>query len=409
MRPLGATRLAPVAPLAAANKKRGFCSPLTACGGGHIHVPGCKFRTLAAGARDSDDAESRRSLVGLSALALLAACVSERASGPGGASGPGPRGEPMSTSTDTAVGLPPAGPQIVYPFTMRIGVADLFHGTRVEDPYRWLENLGSPAVAAVGRGAERGVAAAPRGHCAAGWLKARLTRLWNYERYERRCSAAGTTSTCTTTAPRTRARCCVSDSSIPPAACSTTPTRARRCHGRAVRVHAGASRATWWPTPSPTAAPTGRSGVSVASRTASISPDTLRDTKFWGVSWAHDGSGVYYSRYPSLASGQGDDTARPALYFHELGTAQHDDRLVYEVTDHPTRIPSGRVTEDGSYLVITLVDGYEKNGVELLDLRQPGREARSRCSPPGTRSTRSSARMAMSSTSAPPRMRPTAA
>ena len=104
--------------------------------------------------------------------------------------------------------------------------------------------------------------------------------------------------------------------------------------------------------------------------------DTLRDTKFWGVSWAHDGSGVYYSRYPSLASGQGDDTARPALYFHKLGTAQHDDRLVYEVTNHPTRIPWGRVTEDGHYLVITLVDGYEKNGVELIDLRQPDGGAR---------------------------------
>ncbi|MGA7826008.1 MAG: hypothetical protein WCA14_17615, partial [Steroidobacteraceae bacterium] len=39
VRPLGATRLAPVATLAAANEKRGFRSPLTACGGGHIHVP----------------------------------------------------------------------------------------------------------------------------------------------------------------------------------------------------------------------------------------------------------------------------------------------------------------------------------------------------------------------------------
>ena len=48
------------------------------------------------------------------------------------------------------------------------------------------------------------------------------------------------------------------------------------------------------------------------------------------------------------------------------------DRLVYEVKDHPTRLPTGRVTEDGHYLVITQVDGYEKNGVELLDLRKPG-------------------------------------
>src|SRR5262249_30877820 len=89
-----------------------------------------------------------------------------------------------------------------------------------------------------------------------------------------------------------------------------------------------------------------------------------------------DGSGVYYSRYPTLAGGHGDDAARPALYFHTLGTPQDQDRLVYEVTDDPTRIPSGRVTEDGNYLVITLVEGYEKNGVQLLDLRRPGARAR---------------------------------
>jgi len=100
-------------------------------------------------------------------------------------------------------------------------------------------------------------------------------------------------------------------------------------------------------------------------------PDILRFTKFWGVSWARDGSGVYYSRYPALPDSR-DDSARPAVYFHQLGTAQDHDRLVYEVTDHPTRIPAGRVTDDGHYLIITLFDGYERNGVNLLDLRRPG-------------------------------------
>ena len=89
----------------------------------------------------------------------------------------------------------------------------------------------------------------------------------------------------------------------------------------------------------------------------------LRFTKFWGVSWARDGSGVYYSRYPALPDGQGDDAARPAIYFHKLGTAQDADRLVYAMTDRTTRIPTARVTEDGHYLVITQVEGYEQNGI----------------------------------------------
>jgi prolyl oligopeptidase len=105
-------------------------------------------------------------------------------------------------------------------------------------------------------------------------------------------------------------------------------------------------------------------------------PDTLRFTKFWGVSWARDDSGVYYSRYPALPNGRGDDSGRPAVYFHKLGTAQDQDRLVYEVTNHPTHIPTARVTEDGRYLIVTLVEGYEKNAVDVLDLRNPGAKPR---------------------------------
>ena len=60
-------------------------------------------------------------------------------------------------------------------------------------------------------------------------------------------------------------------------------------------------------------------------------PEALHDTKFWGVSWARDGSGVYYSRYPEVSAGKGDDAARPAVYFHKLGTPQDADRLVYAI------------------------------------------------------------------------------
>jgi prolyl oligopeptidase len=105
-------------------------------------------------------------------------------------------------------------------------------------------------------------------------------------------------------------------------------------------------------------------------------PESLRFTKFWGVSWARDAAGVYYSRYPSLPNGKGNDEGRPAIYFHRLGELQERDRLIYAVTDHPTRVPSATVTEDGRFLVVTLFDGYEHNGVYLLDLRRPEAAAR---------------------------------
>jgi len=63
------------------------------------------------------------------------------------------------------------------------------------------------------------------------------------------------------------------------------------------------------------------------------------------------------------------------VYFHKLDEPQSSDRLVYQVTDHPTRVPSGQVTEDGRYLIFSLFDGYETNAVYVQDLRKPGAKA----------------------------------
>jgi prolyl oligopeptidase len=102
--------------------------------------------------------------------------------------------------------------------------------------------------------------------------------------------------------------------------------------------------------------------------------DELRQTKFFDLSWAPDGSGVYYSRYPARQDDplRGDDQGQPAIYFHTLGTPQSTDRLVYRVSDHPTRAPSAAVADDGRYLFVSLFDGYRTNGVDVIDLRVPG-------------------------------------
>ena len=42
---------------------------------------------------------------------------------------------------------PAAEPALSYPSTRKIDTVDDFHGTRVPDPYRWLEDLGSPDTA----------------------------------------------------------------------------------------------------------------------------------------------------------------------------------------------------------------------------------------------------------------------
>ena len=76
---------------------------------------------------------------------------------------------------------------------------------------------------------------------------------------------------------------------------------------------------------------------------------------------------------------RGDDAGRPDVFFHKLDEAQSADRLVYQVTDHPTRVPSAQVTEDGRYLIIDLFDGYEPKACWCRICASPA-PSRSRCS-----------------------------
>ena len=294
--------------------------------------------------------------------------------------GNGPNGADLRSSSQIAVGMAPApATPLVYPITVRINHTDKYNGVAVEDPYRWLEDLDSDAtrhwVEAQNQVSKPRLESTP--HRA--WLKARLTALWNYERYAvpiRRGGQSGRYFFLHNDGKQNQSVLFVSDSVDSPGRVLFDPN--------AVREDSTVSLAEFTPNQQGSVVAYALSDGGTDWQTWKFRrvtdgqdlSDTLRYTKFFGVSWAHDGSGVYYDRYPVLPNGKGNDAGRPAIYFHRLGESQDQDRLVYEVTDHPTRIPAGRVTDDGRYLVITQFDGYEKNAVSILDLRKPGATAK---------------------------------
>ena len=290
--------------------------------------------------------------------------------------GNGPNGSVLRSSSQIAVGLAPApATPIVYPLTFRVNVTDKYNGVPVQDPYRWMEDLDSDAtrkwVESENTISKPRLEAIP--HRA--WLKTRLTALWNYERFgvpTKRGGKNGRYFYLHNDGKQNQSVLFVSDSVDSPGRVLFDPNAVREDatvalseftpnRDGSVVAYALSDGGTDWETWKFRRVSDGRD-----------LPDTLQYTKFWGVSWAHDGSGVYYDRYPSLPNGKGNDAGRPAIYFHRLGESQDQDRLVYEVTDHPTRIPTGHVTDDGRYLIITIVDGFEKNAVSVMDLRKPG-------------------------------------
>jgi prolyl oligopeptidase len=102
--------------------------------------------------------------------------------------------------------------------------------------------------------------------------------------------------------------------------------------------------------------------------------DELEWVKFNSPDWTKDGKGFFYARYPEPS----EDAEFQALnlnmkvYYHRVGTSQDLDVLVYENPAEPSWGYQAEVTEDGRYLVITVWKGTDdKYRVIYKDLKEP--------------------------------------
>jgi len=105
--------------------------------------------------------------------------------------------------------------------------------------------------------------------------------------------------------------------------------------------------------------------------------DVVEWSKFGTASWRRDGSGFYYSAIDRPKAGE-EYTGKVGelrIFFHALGTAQSDDNLVFEAPPAREWLPSAFVSEDGNFLVISISVGTApQTRVEVLDLSRPGLE-----------------------------------
>ncbi len=91
--------------------------------------------------------------------------------------------------------------------------------------------------------------------------------------------------------------------------------------------------------------------------------DEINWTKFGGIAWC--GNGFYYCHYNKPAEGT-ELTAKNEhikIYYHTLGDKQDNDKLIYEDRKRSNLYLNAQVTEDEHYLFISISPGTD--GVEL--------------------------------------------
>jgi prolyl oligopeptidase len=265
-----------------------------------------------------------------------------------------------------------SAPTLQYPKTRTVEQVDDYFGTRVADPYRWLEDDNSAETKAWVE-AQNAVTFAYLGAIPERRaIETRLTELWNHERFGppakegpwyvyTRNSGLQDQSVLY----RASALDATPEVLLDPNTLSADGTVALA----SASYSDDGSRLAW------ASASGGSDWVEWRVREVASGKDLadhLRWSKFGTAAWKHDGSGFYYSRY--AAPKQGDTlkgvNKNHKLYFHAIGTAQDVDRLAYERPDHPDWNFQADVTEDGRFLLVYQSEGTDpKNRVFLQDLR----------------------------------------
>ena len=155
-----------------------------------------------------------------------------------------------------------AGRGFRYPDAPRSETVEDYHGTKVADPYRPLEDPDAQATRAVGRGPEQDHLSFLEAIPQRGAIRKRLTELWDYEKFTPPRPREGTTFSATTRACRTRACSTRPARSTPsPGSCSTR-IRSRRTGPSRWPGPRSARTASCWLTVPPRRARTGTSGGS---------------------------------------------------------------------------------------------------------------------------------------------------
>jgi prolyl oligopeptidase len=265
---------------------------------------------------------------------------------------------------------------LTYPNTKRVEQIDDYHGTKVADPYRWLETDVRTSkevadwVAAENKVTDAYLEKIPERQS----IKKRLTDLWNYEKYSAPFKAGGRyfftkndglqnqsvlyTQDSLDGEPRVLLdpNTWSKDGTVAIADRSVSDDGKYLAYGKA---ESGSDWVTW-------------RVLDVAS--GKPLADELKWTKFTGAEWTPDGKGFFYSRYEEPKKGETFQglVFNPRLCYHRVGTAQADDVIVYRRPDHKEWGFMTSVTEDGKYLVITIWKGTDNRyRVTYRDLSEP--------------------------------------
>jgi prolyl oligopeptidase len=259
---------------------------------------------------------------------------------------------------------------VMYPETKKVDTVDTYFGEQIADPYRWLED---------DRSAETEAWVKAQNEVTFGYLekipfrkqlKERMEKLWNYEKISAPFKEGNYTYFYKNNGLQNQSVLYRKDQSgkeeifLDPNTFSKDGTTSLgginfSKDGSLVAYAISEGGSDW------------RKVIVLKADTKEIIGDTIVDVKFSGLSW-YKNEGFYYSSYDKPKGSElSAKTDQHKLYFHKLGTAQKEDKVIFGLNEK-RRYVGGYVTDDENYLIISAANSTSGNELYYKDLRKNG-------------------------------------
>ena len=258
---------------------------------------------------------------------------------------------------------------VTYPETKKVDSATTYFGTEIKDPYRWLEDDKSAETAAWVKAENEVTFGYLEQIPFRKALKDRMEKLWNYEKisapfkegdftYYYKNDGLQNQSVLYRKDKNGKEEIFLDPNGFSSDATTSLANVSFSKDGSLVAYSTSAAGSDW-------------NTITILNAVTKEKLETdILDVKFSGMSW-YKNEGFYYSSYDKPKGSQlSAKTDQHKLYFHKLGTAQKDDKVIFGLNEK-RRYVGGGVTDDSRYLIISASTSTSGNELYIKDLEQP--------------------------------------
>lgn len=261
--------------------------------------------------------------------------------------------------------------KITYPETAKVDTVDVYFGTEVPDPYRWLENDTSAATAAWVEAQNKVTNDYLSKIPFRDALLKRLTDVANYEKISTPFKKHGKYYFYKNDGLQNQSVLYVQDSLDGEPRVFLDPNKLSDDGTVALTGISFSNDGKY------TAYTISRSGSDwteiyvLDTATGKLLNDHIEWVKVSGASW--QGDGFYYSAYdrPKKGIELSNVNENHKVYFHKMGTAQSEDKLIFQNPKYPKRFYMANVNEDETVLFLYERGDGRGNAAYMKDLRKP--------------------------------------